>query len=582
MKYTKNLRLPIFDNPSEDKFNISNWNEGNENIDKTYEDVVNVINKLNEKTDIMGDHKGTWQGLEKPTLSEEGAFAQVEKNIEDIKTINSKISDMSIYVKNEEELIKAISIYKKGGTIKLSNDILINNQLIFTKDITFDGCGYSLICNKDGLHNWFNINTKYATIKDTFFNDNLKGRVILACENVKRLNVKDCSFTGYSKEYGYYKTDGLTRIDGGCVDIYFKNCKFFDSGYQYDTTTEDLNRCISFNYTDIKKGVVEGCVFDNVNQAIVSVIDTLNIRDCSFNKVQDNSIYTSGKNLFVDNCVFTEQYDEPIVTACFNNTVNNCVFDGYRNKAIAVTAPNMNSLQANENTFINSHTGGQALAFREGSFVKSITFSDNTVLCGGTIYTNTSPIITSGNCELFNCENNYIECNLPNDSQGVIRTGGKKVNFNFNTIKQIGGLILGLKLDNNLKCNYYGNDLTNCRLQGVKGVIGNSIEPNANYITNDTTSILFCSTKPNYVLPQGTLVFNSTYNNINSVIAWLSNGNEWIEQKVVRPFVHNKSNTPINWSIPRFPGDLWIGNGGSVWVGIGEGSTSSDWKKISD
>ena len=30
---------------------------------------------------------GTWQGLKRPTLSEEGAFAQVEKNADDIKEI---------------------------------------------------------------------------------------------------------------------------------------------------------------------------------------------------------------------------------------------------------------------------------------------------------------------------------------------------------------------------------------------------------------------------------------------------------------------------------------------------------------
>lgn len=47
---------------------------------------------LDNKTDINGDHKGTWQGLSKPTLSEEGMRATVEKiNEQDIPTINSQI-----------------------------------------------------------------------------------------------------------------------------------------------------------------------------------------------------------------------------------------------------------------------------------------------------------------------------------------------------------------------------------------------------------------------------------------------------------------------------------------------------------
>ena len=39
-------------------------------------DVINEV--LEEKTDLYGDHKGAWQGLNRPTLSEEGMRATVE------------------------------------------------------------------------------------------------------------------------------------------------------------------------------------------------------------------------------------------------------------------------------------------------------------------------------------------------------------------------------------------------------------------------------------------------------------------------------------------------------------------------
>lgn len=51
--------------------------------------VEYLAQQLNNKTDLYGDHKGTWQGLNKPTLSEEGAHAQVEKNMSDISNINT-------------------------------------------------------------------------------------------------------------------------------------------------------------------------------------------------------------------------------------------------------------------------------------------------------------------------------------------------------------------------------------------------------------------------------------------------------------------------------------------------------------
>ena len=38
---------------------------------------------------------GSWQGLNKPTLSQEGAFAQVEKNTDDIKEISLQLEHIT-------------------------------------------------------------------------------------------------------------------------------------------------------------------------------------------------------------------------------------------------------------------------------------------------------------------------------------------------------------------------------------------------------------------------------------------------------------------------------------------------------
>ena len=41
-----------------------------------------VCDSLDNKTDLYGDHKGSWQGLNCPTMSEEGMRATVEDIID--------------------------------------------------------------------------------------------------------------------------------------------------------------------------------------------------------------------------------------------------------------------------------------------------------------------------------------------------------------------------------------------------------------------------------------------------------------------------------------------------------------------
>lgn len=82
---------------------MSTWNRNRFSVYTSDEkDVLGLIEELgtqtNEnsdalisKTDLTGDHKGSWQGLSKPTLSDEGMRATVEKHITDIDNINGDI-----------------------------------------------------------------------------------------------------------------------------------------------------------------------------------------------------------------------------------------------------------------------------------------------------------------------------------------------------------------------------------------------------------------------------------------------------------------------------------------------------------
>lgn len=104
----------------------------------------------------------------------------------------------------------------------------------------------------------------------------------------------------------------------------------------------------------------------------------------------------------------------------------------------------------------------------------------------------------------------------------------------------------------------------------------------AKYLTNNRNNILFAVAKPNYTMPKGTIVYNTSYAKFTDIILWISNGTEWIEERSFRPIAHQSSNTPIGWSIPRFKGDIFVGVNGSVWAGVGEDQTSASWKKLVD
>ena len=87
-----------------------------------------VVDELINKTDLHGDHKGSWQGLSRPTLSEEGMRATVEKLQGDIKEIDGK-KDKEINLKEDYDSIITNKFTKNYSYDDLSNDVdLIVNK----------------------------------------------------------------------------------------------------------------------------------------------------------------------------------------------------------------------------------------------------------------------------------------------------------------------------------------------------------------------------------------------------------------------------------------------------------------------
>ena len=64
-----NKRFTVYDSEANTVLELIN------ELDSLTNDVCDA---LDNKTDLYGDHKGSWQGLNRPTMSEEGMRATVE------------------------------------------------------------------------------------------------------------------------------------------------------------------------------------------------------------------------------------------------------------------------------------------------------------------------------------------------------------------------------------------------------------------------------------------------------------------------------------------------------------------------
>lgn len=94
--------------------------KNNENKKMTKEEYYNDIEKI-RKIDDTGNFTGTWFGLKHPTLSQEGAFAQVEKNMEDInalKNIFNVFGGITLVDPNGQKWVLCVDNFGNLGTIK--------------------------------------------------------------------------------------------------------------------------------------------------------------------------------------------------------------------------------------------------------------------------------------------------------------------------------------------------------------------------------------------------------------------------------------------------------------------------------
>lgn len=325
-----------------------------------------------------------------------------------------------------QRITKAISI---SNTIKLRGTYTINEEISeIKKTISIIGDGTATIKNNTGGAKTDYIiritNASDVVIEGVVFDSLNKSRGNVQFNRCNNVIVRNCVFTNYSYEYGWYKTDSQLIFEGGS-NIVVETCKFKQNGWNNGTPlpTKKLNRCISAHTTKTFKCINNE--FCQVNQAVViggGSFDTL-INNNSFDGVTDNCLYFFGSDVI-----------------CTNNTINNgeevfviggdCVIisNNYckntTNKFVRING-NTNNLSITNNTIYTNvdDIGCSLCTYTNEAIVENIVISGNT-LNYGTHYSISATIFVKISAVCIISDNIIIGTLKGATANGVFRIRG--------------------------------------------------------------------------------------------------------------------------------------------------------------
>ena len=244
---------------------------------------IEVINKAIEgKTDLYGDHKGSWQGLSKPTLSEEGMRATVEGIIANKLIIN---------------VLQPI-----GEFTPLVNDGITDNTE-FLQKILNDENVYEVIF-PNGTYKFTNINFNNKKIIGQGNSILLSDGVINVGDNSKIENITFKSITVNKNEKGHYNNCGILTLVKNAKNVEISNCK----GIGLNIFLENSHNCIIKN-NDIEIGhaVYNG----NGTRGGVHLVNS------TYNIIENNKLHDG----MGDGVVVTDgsNFNKVRFNECFNN-----------------------------------------------------------------------------------------------------------------------------------------------------------------------------------------------------------------------------------------------------------------------
>ena len=464
---------------------------------KTYVDTT-----FEKPTD---NHLGAWKGITDPTYADPGIAgvvaghtAQLASNTK--HSLNgAQVFSITAYPRIIPEandlgrLQRAIADANEGSVLYLKDIPFFEmpSTLSINKKVHIIGNGVEFTSTTPGMDNTIEVTgVDGIIIAGIRFNQNLYGRTSLHLIDCPNFLVEGCYFTGYSKEYAYYQTDGGIKIE---------NCKhgkimfntWENHGQQY-SATDGLNRCITIQSASDDIFIL-GNTFNKVNQAIVTACGSIIVSGNTFIETHDNVLYVveeSKSVIFTGNLV-KDIYDEAIVIGSGTLINASNTFENISNKAIAISIPSAGykpiKITDTGNKYENSApNSGQFLIWRLP------TIQVDTYICKDNEYTSAIPCnfeyFNIGNVREFIFDGNILNCPTVSYQKIMYVTGDAYGDFKNNSITGSTSDTKALEVLASTNSLFYiqDNKLTGCRIVNNDKVVINNQEifPSLAYIAS--------------------------------------------------------------------------------------------------
>ena len=320
-------------------------------LDELGSQVNHNTDNLKNKTDLYGDHKGSWQGLNRPTLSEEGMRATVEDIIDNkIPAIETSLDNIvHLSEKNIAGIINLANKYKKiGGTILIPDgEYIIEDTIEFDglENITFKGNSNTVLKCLEGTRilglkftNCKNITFENLTFdgNNTITAPNQYGNTMLSYANGSTgLKVNNCRFYNCTDVAIQDRTQPFTGDEVQPTDVkiansIITNCHFEDCKMSYITKTGGARNIIYTNNTHYRCMLgfkLDGEAYDlYTSPKQYKYYDT----KCGNVVVSNNTFNNCGNYGWLNNtnshCVMIEEYTENVIVS--NNVFNKLNYIG--------------------------------------------------------------------------------------------------------------------------------------------------------------------------------------------------------------------------------------------------------------
>ncbi|MGL5569363.1 MAG: right-handed parallel beta-helix repeat-containing protein [Cetobacterium sp.] len=483
---------------------------------------------------------------------------------------------------NDTQAFKdAVAQTQKHTTIYVPRDVVVTEKILLT-DRNLDGGNHIFTCGTNGLDYQFNA-VGIVDIKNCKVDSDLKGRGFITVNDSEMFTIENCSFTKYSKEFGYYKTDGAIVLNLNIKNAYINNCSFNNWGDQYGTTTADLNRCITVN--DSTDNVnIENCKFITVNQGIVVDGGNVTITNCMFKDVKDNGLYLFSKNAVITNNIFEDMKDEVIVISKGDYIINSNIFNGWSNKAIAF-GDNTESVIISNNKLYSDKDNSQFIVTRDNAYNIKKVFIDNNIFISDYSVENTNTWIPLGSCIELKFTNNNLVVNHTNSSKKIITTNATiayLLNNSF-TSKQASNTPTFENSKSDGTVIHENNYLSGCRMSVFNNKFGQVQSNVPYYLGLNENKFVYCSSKPTWddsYFKKGDIAINTTKETDSKngeILGWFHDGTQF---NPIGTIPQTRDGQPNNNKRPRYIGDMCIDTSAND-VYIATTTAINGWVKIS-